>query len=129
MKTNEHQELLEDLLPVRGAPEMETMLAAVRADRTARASRRAAGGIVAATVACLLAGVLMMRPGVAEERGRIAVVAEVPSATVVEAPKIQRISDEELQESIAGPSAIITRPDGSKSLLVLMPPVRRTALQ
>jgi hypothetical protein len=116
MKTKQRHELLEELLPADAAPGFDTVLAYLRHEHQARANRRRAVTILAATMACLAAVVLATRPS--ETKPVVSLAAGPLPPTI---PEIRRISDDELQASIDRPSAIVTLPDGRKSLLVLMP--------
>ncbi len=118
MKKNESHNLLEALLPVDAAPGFDAVLAQLRQERQARASRRQAASILATTVACLFAVALVTRPGQSGPGPSTNLAATPPPSSL---PEIRRLSDAELQDSIAQPSAIVTLPDGRKSLLVLMP--------
>ncbi len=128
MKEPERNDLLEDLLPTQGAPELAAILAGVRRDRAARARRRTWGIAGAVTLGLALALFWQnAREPEPEPKVRAPMAAAMHPAAGAppsdrEIPAIPRLTDQELLASINHPSAIVTLPDGRKSLLVLMPP-------
>jgi|GEM_PF-5447100 len=126
---HDRQPLLNDLLPTDRAPGIDSILAGLRRDRATRSAQRSAAGILAATLLFLVTAVLATRPDSFAKNlpGNLVAAAQATQSTFLnpapftETPEVHRLTDDELQAAIAGPSAIVTLPDGRKSLLVLVP--------
>lgn len=117
MKNSEREELLEDLLEPRGGGlSVEQMLGAIRRERAARRSRLgfAAGAAILAAW-WFFGGESGNSSQGPRKQGEVAAVSVPPPL------EIRRMTDEELLESIDAPAALVTLPDGRKTLLVLQP--------
>jgi len=115
------RELLDELFPAPGE-QLAPMLAAVRHEKRRRRQRRQAGAALA--ILALAGGMLAWPTKPAPPPATAAPPTPHAESPATESPAIPHLSDEELLDELAKlghPAALVTRPDGSRQLVMLDP--------
>ncbi len=125
MNKEHKEEILNDLLPAAAGPGADEIVTALRRDRVAR-QRRKTGALTVVALGCIAAFVASLpkketSAPVAPPLPAQTVVVSAPVTVPQQSLQVERINDEQLLAALGRPAAMVTLPDGRKSLMVILP--------